>query len=337
MTALAPHVSAFVIEHLPRDRRASQHTIDSYSCSLLLLAVFASQKCGRTPSQLEVEDLSPELILDFLDALESERGNAVRTRNVRLIAIKSFFRYLEFRSSACLDHSRRVHAIPEKKTDTVLLDWLDRDEMQALVDAPNIATVGGVRDRAMLHLTYSAGLRVSELVSLTLENLAHPHLETVYVMGKGRRERVLPLWKETRAALRSWLKIRPSSNIDCLFLNARGEAMTRHGFAHRLNLHADAAGKKVPSIRNKRITPHVLRRSCAMHTLEATEGNALPVSMWLGHATIASTEMYIRGNSTQKLQVLERNVPPSIKRGAFNGAQDKLIRLLGDPRAKKKC
>ncbi len=333
MTDLAPYASAFVVEHLPRDRRASQHTIESYSRSLLLLTVFASQKCGRSPSQLAVEDLSPELILDFLDALESERGNAVRTRNVRLIAIKSFFRYLEFRSFACLDLSRRVHAIPEKKADKVLLDWLDREELQALIDAPDIGTLSGVRDRAMLHLAYTAGLRVSELVSLTLENLAHPHLETLYVLGKGRGERVLPLWKETRAAVRSWLKIRPSCNINCLFLNARGAPMTRHGFAHRLNLHADTAGKEVPSIRSKRVTPHVLRRSCAMHTLEATEGNALPVSMWLGHATIASTEMYIRGNSTQKLQILEKNVPPSIRRGAFNGAQDKLIRLLGGARS----
>ena len=337
MTALAPHASAFVVEHLPRDRRASQHTIDSYSRSLLLLAVFASRKCRKPPSQLAVEQLSPELILDFLDTLESERGNAVRTRNVRLTAIKSFFRYLEFKSPACLDLSRRVHAIPEKKADKILLDWLDRDELQALIDAPDIGTASGVRDRAMLHLAYTAGLRVSELTSLTLESLAHPHLETVHVMGKGRRERVLPLWKETKRTLRSWLKIRPQVNVDYLFLNARGEAMTRHGFAHRLTLHAETASRTAPSIRRKRITPHVLRRSCAMHTLEVTEGNALPVSMWLGHATMASTEMYIRCNSAQKLQILEKNVPPSIKRGAFNGAQDKLIRLLSDPRSKKLC
>ena len=333
MIYIAPHATAFVLEHLPRDRRLSPHTIDSYSDSLLLFAVFAGRRFGIQPSSVVLEQLSIELILDFLDYLEKERGNTVRTRNARLTAIKSFFRYLEYRELACLELSRRVHAIPEKRSERTLPHWLDRDEIQAIVDAPDIGTASGVRDRAMLHLAYTAALRVSELTSLTIDSLSQPRLETVHVMGKGRRERVLPLWKETQSALQSWLAIRPEVHGNHLFLSARGQPISRHGFAHRLNVHSAAAKSVKPSIGSKRITPHVLRRSCAMHTLEAMKGNVLYVSMWLGHASISSTELYLRGNSAEKLKILNANVPPRIRKGAFTGAQDKLLRVLSAPRS----
>ena len=151
-----------------------------------------------------------------------------------------------------------------------MVESLNRDEVWVLLDAPDPTTAAGVRDRAMLHLTYAAGLRVSELIGLMYTDLARPHLDTVRVTGKGRRERVLPLWKETRAALRDWLCVRPDTGQDHLFLNARGKAMTRHGFAHRLELHATTARQRMPSMTGKRIFPHLLRHSCAAHTLEAT-------------------------------------------------------------------
>ena len=160
MIYIAPHATAFVLEYLPRDRHLSQNTIDSYSDSLLLFTVFAARRFGIQPSSIVLEQLSIELILDFLDYLEKERGNTVRTRNARLTAIKSFFRYLEYREPACLELSRRLHAIPEKRGEKALPHWLDRDEIQAIVDAPDIGTPSGVRDRAMLHLAYTAALRV---------------------------------------------------------------------------------------------------------------------------------------------------------------------------------
>ena len=334
MIYLAPHATAFVVDHLPRDRHLSPHTIDSYSDSLLLFAVFAGRQFGVLPSAVVLEQLSIELILDFLDYLEKERGNTARTRNARLTAIKTFFRYLEYKEPACLELSRRVRAIPEKRSEQGLPDWLDRDEIQAIVDAPDIGTASGVRDRAMLHLAYTAALRVSELTSLTMDSLSQPYLDTVHVMGKGRRERILPLWKDTRSALRSWLAIRPAVHSNHLFLSARGQPMSRHGFAHRLNVHAAAAKAVVPSIGSKRLTPHVLRRSCAMHTLEATRWNVQYVSIWLGHTSMMSTDLYVRGNSAEKLKVLNTNVPPAIRKGAFNGAQDKLVRVLSAPRVK---
>ena len=171
--------------------------------------------------------------------------------------------------SACVQ-SRRIHAIPVKKTDQVLVSYLTREELQALLDAPDTSIVSGIRDRAMLHLTFAAGKRVSELVGLRLDQIDRQSMSSVHIMGKGRRERVLPLWKETAAAIKAWLKVRLTSGAPELFLNARGEAMTRSGFEYILQKHVATANRSTPSIAKKRVSPHVLRHTCAMHTLRAT-------------------------------------------------------------------
>ena len=259
MTELVPHIAAFLREHLPRDRRASQHTVQSYSYAFELLVCFAAKRSGIRPCRLAIEQLTADLILDFLDVLECERDNTIRTRNLRLAALKSFFRYLEFRVPACLDLARQVNAIPYKRYDQALVDYLERDELQAVLDAPDTATAAGVRDRAMLHLAYAAGLRVSVLIGLVCGDLGH-RLETVHVTGKGPCQRVLPLWRVTRSVLRDWLAVRPNrGDDDHLFLNARGTAMSRHGFAHRLTLHVEIARRKTPSMADKRVSPHVPR------------------------------------------------------------------------------
>ena len=327
MTDLARHLGAFLREHLPRDRRASRRTIASYAVSLKLLVLFAADRLGTRPCRLTVEQLSAQLVLDFLDFLERERRHTVSTRNVRLAAVKSFFRFLEYRSSAYLELSGQIHAIVKKRSDQKLIDWLERAEIQALLDAPDIRTASGVRDRAMLHLAYAAGLRVSELTALRLDSLSQPGLDTVRVMENGRRERVLPLWKQTRSALVDWLAIRPSVADRHLFLNARNVGIGRHGFARRLALHVAAAAAKVPSIASKHVTPHCLRHSCALHTLEATR-DIRKVSLWLGHASLQSTEIYLRVSPVAKLEMLAENVPPSVQKGAFDGARDSLLALL---------
>lgn len=332
MTDLATHVSGFFRVYLPRDRRMSRHTIDSYACCFTHLVRFAGERLGVRPAKLEVEDFSAQLILDFLDALEGQRGNAVTTRNARLAAIKSFFRYLEYRIPAHLDLACQIHAIPLKRTEQSLVDYLERDELQALLDAPGANDASGVRDRAMLHVTYAAGLRVSELTGLLCSDVSQPDLDTIHVAGKGRRERVLPLWKETQSVLRDWLAIRPSGRDDHLFLNARGAAMSRHGFAHRLALHVATAERKVPALAGKRISPHVLRHSCAIHTLEATR-DIRKVSLWLGHASIRSTEAYLRVDPIEKLEVLSEKLPPTITKGSFPNAPDRLLAVLADARA----
>ena len=256
MIDLARPLAAFLREHLPRDRGASPHTIASYTASFKLLAVFAARRHAVRPCQLQVGHLDTATLLAFLEHLEADRRNGVRTRNARLAAIKSFFRYLEFRHPECLDLAAQVHALPQKKCDQPPVDYLDHAEIRALLDAPATGTVTGLRDRAMLCLAYNAGLRVSELVGLALEDLKAPGLDSIRVMGKGRRGRVLPLWKETRAALRNWLGVRPDGADGHLFLNAFGAGLTRRGFAKRLALHAAVAARTVASISGKTVTPH---------------------------------------------------------------------------------
>jgi integrase/recombinase XerD len=259
MTALAPYLGSFLRAHLPQERRASQHTCEAYAQSFQLLLGFAASRLKTEPSNLEIERLDPPLVLAFLEHLEKKRGNSARTRNARLAAINSFFRFLEYRLPSCLDQARRIHAIPMKKTDLALVRYLTRDELQALLDAPNASTVSGIRDRAMMHLAFAAGLRVSELIGLRLDQIDRQGTSTVHIIGKGRRERVLPLWKETTAAVKTWLKVRPASSAPELFLNARAQAMTRDGFEYILAKHVATASRAVPMIARKNVSPHVLR------------------------------------------------------------------------------
>jgi len=332
MTALAPYLTSYLRDHLPRERNASPHTVSAYAHAFALLVRFAADRLKRRPSDLTVEDLDTGLILAFLDHVEAVRGNAARSRNARFAAIRSFFRYLEYTAPACLDQALRIRSLPTKRVDKTLIDYLTQEEMQALLDAPNPRTLGGTRDRAMLHLTYAAGLRVSELLSLRLTDFAERSVATVHIVGKRRRERVLPLWRETQSVLRAWLAIRPDVPAPEVFLNRDGEPMTRDGFAHRLALHVTAAAAKRPSILGKHVTPHVLRHSCAMHTLAAT-GDIRKVSLWLGHASLESTETYLHADPAEKLAILAAHGSPTVQKGRFREPSDKLLAMLAQARA----
>jgi site-specific recombinase XerD len=325
MTPIAPLIEAFLHETLASQRGASRHTRDSYAWSFQLLFMFAAERLKVRPSLLTLEQLDARLISTFLEHLEDDRKNAAVTRNVRLAAIKSFFRFLEYRQPAALEHIRRVLAIPFKKTDRRLVPYLLREELQALLDAPHPATRDGIRDRAMLHLGVCAGLRVSELTGLKIEDLDLQSM-SIRVLGKGRRERTLPLWKTTAAALRAWLAIRGQVPAPEVFINARGEPLSRWGFAYLLKQHAATAAQQQPGLLKKRISPHVLRHTCAMIILQATR-DIRKVSLWLGHATLTTTEVYTRGDPTEKLDAMESIVPPHLRRGKFQSS-DKLIALL---------
>lgn len=302
------------------------HTGDTYAYAFQLLVVFAAGQLHLAPSALAIEHLDAPLVLRFLEHLETERHNSPRTRNARLAAIKSFFHFVEYRLPSCLEQARSIQAIPVKETDEALIGYLSREEIQALIDAPDLNGRDGLRDRAMIYLAFAAGLRVSELVGLRRQDLVlQPH-PTIPVMGKGRRERVLPLWKETVTALRGWLAVRGESPAPELFLNARGAALTRSGFEYLLAKHVRAATAKQPSLATKRISPHSLRHSCAMHTLQAT-GDIRKVALWLGHASLQSTEAYLRADPTEKLEALTAVIPPSLRRGHFR-PPDKLLAML---------
>ena len=326
MNALAPYLETFLREYLPRDRRVSPHTAETYAYAFQLLVCFAAERLKTAPSSIHIEQLDAPLILQFLDHIETQRHNLPQTRNARLGAVKALFRFLEYRLPSSLDQVCRIKAIPIKKTDEKVIDYLTHDEMQVLLDAPDPCTRVGIRDRAMLHLAFAAGLRVSELVGLQREELTlYPH-PSVHVRGKGRRERDLPLWKETLVALRAWLAVRGENAAPELFLNANGQPLTRSGFEYVLEKHVATATQKQPSLASKRISPHVLRHSCAMHTLLATH-DIRKVSLWLGHATLQSTEIYLRADPTEKLEALAAVLPPMLRRGRFK-APDKLLAML---------
>lgn len=325
MTSIAPYIETFLREHLGHQRGASPHTCDSYAYSFQLLFEFAAKRLHLCPSALRLEQLDAELISAFLKDLEDRRRNSPDTRNVRLAAIRSFFHFLEYRQPAALEQIRRVLAIPFKKTNTRLVPYLVQDEVQALLDAPDPATREGIRDRAMLHLAVCAGLRVSELTGLCTADVVLPSM-SIRVHGKGRRERALPLWRTTATALRAWLAVRGTVAAPELFVNARGESMSRWGFAYVLRCHAQTASRKCPSLLKKPLSPHVLRHTCAMVVLQATH-DIRRVSLWLGHSNLATTEVYTRADPTEKLEAIEAIVPPHLRRGSFRPT-DKLIALL---------
>jgi len=325
MTTIAPYIEAFLREHLSHHRGASQHTCDSYACSFQLLFEFAAKRFKAAPSVLNLEQLDAELIGAFLKYLEEGRRNSPATRNTRLAAIRSFFRFLEHREPAALEQIRRVLAIPFKRTNTRLVPYLVQDEVQALLDAPDPATREGIRDRALLHLAVCNGLRVSELTGLCTTDITLPSM-TIRVQGKGRRERVLPLWKATATALRAWLAVRGTVMVPEVFVNARGEALSRWGVAYVLRRHAQSARRRCRSLLKKRVAPHVLRHTCAMAVLQSTH-DIRKVSLWLGHSNLATTEVYTRADPTEKLEAIEAMVPPHLRRGSFK-PPDRLIALL---------
>jgi integrase/recombinase XerD len=326
MNLIAPHIEAFLREHLGHHRGASPHTCDSYAYSFQLrLFEFAAKRLKLAPSALMLERLDAELISTFLQNLEDVRRNSPETRNIRLAAIRSFFHFLEHRQPTALEQIRRVLAIPYKKTNTRLVPYLGQEEVQALLDAPDPATRAGIRDRAMLHFAVAGGLRVSELIGLRTEHLDLSSM-SILVHGKGRRERALPLWKTTATAVRAWLAVRGTVAIPELFVNARGQPMSRWGFAYLLQHHAKTASQECPSLMKKQLSPHVLRHTCAMIVLQATQ-DIRKVSLWLGHSNLATTEIYTRADPTEKLEAIEAIVPPHLRRGSFR-PPDKLIALL---------
>lgn len=326
MTKLAPLITGFLRDYMPRQRGYSPQSCETYAFSFKLLFNFAAKRLGTRPSQLTIEDLDAPLIVAFLAHLEQERGNVASTRNLRLAAIKTFMRYVEHKVPSALEKIGRVHAIPAKRHDQKLIRHLTMEEVRAILNAPDLATRSGVRDRAMMHLCFAGGLRVSELVGVLTENLSLQRGASVTIRGKGRKERCLPLWKDTARDLRAWLSVRGAVRVPELFVNAQGEPMTRAGFEYVLDKHASTAAENCPSLRGRSVTPHQLRHSCAVIMLQATH-DIRKVALWLGHADIRTTEVYLRMDPSEKLEAVEAVIPPELRRGRFK-APDALIASL---------
>jgi integrase/recombinase XerD len=329
MTRLAPLITGFLRDYMPRQRAYSPHSCETYAHSFKLLFAFAAKRVGSKPSQLHIEQLDAALILGFLEYIEQERGNGAVTRNLRLSAIKAFMRYVEYQLPSALEQIAQIRAIPTKRHDQRLIQHLTMEEMRAILNAPDLATRLGLRDRAMLHLCFAAGLRVSELVGAMLANLSLQRVPSLLVEGKGRKQRSLPLWKETVADLRAWLAVRGTVRAPELFVNAGGAAMTRAGFEYILEKHARKAAGTCPSLRGRSISPHQLRHSCAVIMLQATR-DVRKVALWLGHADIRTTEAYLRVDASQKLEAVEAVIPPALRCGRFRAPDALIASLLDD-------
>jgi site-specific recombinase XerD len=322
MTPIAPHITAFL-----RERITCENTRVAYAYAFQLLFAFASRRLAVTPSEIQIEHIDASLVLAFLDHIQRERGNGARSRNTRLAAVRSFMHFIEYRVPAALDQIHRVLAIPLQRTDTRLVKHLSAAESRAVLDAPDPASRLGIRDRAMLYLALTGGLRVSELVGLRLDDVRFDgRYVEICVLGKGRKERALLLWKEVGDAIRAWLAIRGTATCPELFLSATAHPMSRSGFEYVLRKHVAAAAVACPSLAGRSVSPHTLRHTCALDTLRAT-GDLRKVSLWLGHTSQSTTEIYLQADPTEKIEAIESIVPLRLRPGRFR-PPDRLIASL---------
>jgi integrase/recombinase XerD len=326
MTALAPVLQAFFTDRLIAQRRASEHTIAGYRDTFRLLLGYAAARTGKKPSGLDIADLDAPLIAAFLDHLEHQRGNKVRTRNWRLAAIHSLFGYAALHHPEHAASIQRVLAIPVKRDERRLLTWLTEPEVDALLAAPDRGTWTGRRDHAMLVLAVQTGLRISELSALTRGDVnlgAGPH---VHCMGKGRKERATPLTRQTVEVLRGWLSDHAAGPRDPLFPNRTGGRLSRDAVEHRLARHLTIARATCPSLRGKHVTMHTLRHTAAMRLLEAGT-DVVVIALWLGHEQIATTQLYLHADMGQKERAIGRVTPPGTAPGRYR-PPDPLLAFL---------
>jgi site-specific recombinase XerD len=324
--SFASLLQSFFTQRLMQQRQASAHTIASYRDTWRLLLRFVQKRLHKAPSTLTLEDIDAPLITAFLDEMEKIRGVTARTRNLRLTAVHSFFRYAAFEAPSTSAHIQRILAIPAKRFTRALVPFLRRQEVDALLAAPDQRTWSGRRDHALILLAVQTGLRLSELTSLQREDL---HVGTgahVRVVGKGRKERCTPLSKNTRAVLAAWVREPPLAPDQPLFPNARGGRLSAHGVHYVLAKHVAAASDLCPSLKHKRVSPHVLRHTTAMDLLqEGTE--QIAIALWLGHESIETTQVYLDADLELKQRILDKTTPPNGKPARYR-PDDKLLSFL---------
>ena len=325
-TSLAPLLQRFFTQRLMQQRQASPHTISSYRDTFRQFLKFIQQRLRKPPSRLTFEEIDAPLIVAFLDELEKRQGLSVRSRNLRLTAIHSFFRYAAFEVPAYSAQIQRVLAIPSKRFTRTLVQFLTRPEVDALLAAPNQLTWAGRRDHAFLLVAVQTGLRLSEMTGLKRKDLivgAGAHLRLI---GKGRKERCTPLAKSTLAVLKAWLREPQRGDGDVLFPNARGGRLSVHGVQYLLTKHRLAASRVCPSLKDKRVTVHRLRHTMAMDLLQAGVDRSV-IALWLGHESVETTHIYLEATLAMKERALAKALPPSGKPGRYQPG-DQLLGFL---------
>ena len=301
-------LQAFFTDRLIRQRDASQNTIASYRDAFRLFLGFAQQRLKKAPSEIEIEDLDTPFIGAFLDHLEKDRGNSARSRNVRLAAIHSFFRYVALHEPSHGALAQRILAIPSKKYKQRQIEFLTRSEVEALLEAPDQNTWAGRRDRTLMLVVVQTGIRVSELTNLSCKDIVLGNGAHLRCTGKGRKERCVPLRKEAQAALKAWLLERDADLSEPLFPNARNGRLSRDGVQYILSKHAATGSQRYPSLKKKRISPHVLRHSTAMDLLQHGVDRTV-IALWLGHESIDTTQVYFHADLKLKEKALAKTNP----------------------------
>jgi integrase/recombinase XerD len=326
MTSLAPLLQSFFTERLIAQRRVSPHTVSSYRDTFRLLLRFAETVTGKSPSLLDLADIDAKLVAAFLDHLERERANSVRTRNNRLVAIHSLFRYVALREPALAAHIQRVLAIPQKRYERQIVSFLEHDEIEAILASPDLATRNGRRDHTLLLLLVQTGLRVAEVTGLSNQDVQLSRGAHVFCLGKGRKQRSTPLTHQTAAVLQSWIEERNGAPEAPLFPGRDGGRLSTDAVQRLVTKHARAAAHNCSSIAAKHVTPHVLRHSTAMQLLHAGVDSSV-IALWLGHESLQSTQMYLHADMVIKQQALDRTAPIDTPTGRYR-PPDELLAFL---------
>lgn len=331
MTDLTPSfptlLQRFFVDHLRQQRAVSPCTIAAYRDTFKLLLAFTEKRIGKSPTEVILHDLNADLILAFLDHLEREQANSARSRNARLSAIRVFLKYAAHEDLTALAVIERSLAVPQKRHDKPVLGYLTRPEVEAIINAPDPKTWAGRRDRALFAFLYNAGARVSEAIDLRVGGVILETAPVVHLHGKGRKRRSVPLWKETARTLKQWIHDLPDRGLDAyLFPNSAGGRLSRSSVTQRLNLAVEAAGRGVPSVQAKTISPHTFRHTTAMHLLQSGVDLTV-IALWLGHEDTSTTHIYMDADLAMKEEALSRLQPVNAT-GVRYRPPDRLMHFL---------
>jgi len=316
----------FFLERLIQQRNASTQTVAAYRDGFRLLLQFAQRHLGKPPERLALSDLDAPLVLAFLNHLEKERHNTIRSRNARLAAIRSFLHFAALQEPTALPVIQRVIAIPMKRFDKPMLGFLSRTEMQAILDAPDCTTWCGQRDRVMFATLYNTGGRVSEITGLKVSDVVLERSATVRMHGKGRKERRVPLWRTTTSEIRKWLTCIDSMPDQPLFPGRSGTRMTRPAVMARLQLAVQSAAAVCPELAKRQISPHTIRHSTAMHMLQSGVDITV-IALWLGHESPSTTHIYVEADLAMKERALNAVQSPRLKQKRYQ-ATDRVLQFL---------
>jgi site-specific recombinase XerD len=316
----------FFTQRMIKQRQASPNTIASYRDAFCLLLRFIEKHRGKTPSRLELSDVDAPLVAEFLEWMETERKVSARTRNSRLMAIRSFFRYVALEAPTHSGQIQRVLAIPSQRQTKPLVTFFTRPEVEALLAAPDRSTWSGRRDHVYLLLALQTGMRLSEMTALQLQDMNLESGAHVRVIGKGRKERIIPITKQTVAVLKSWIKELADMGTNTLFPSIRGGRLGADGVQHMLKRYIKAAAQTCPGLNRKHVSPHSTRHTLAMSLLFAGVDRAM-IALWLGHESVETTQMYLHANLQLKEEMLSKAALVEGKKGRYH-PDDQLLAFL---------